>query len=74
MMHHVLLRFPASPSATHININDEIGLEPFSDYSLSEYIEDHASEGVQVVSRQANHIEFSDGESGDYEETELPII
>lgn len=74
MMHNVLLRFTASARTAHANVNDEIGLSASSNYSLSEYIEDRASEGVRVVSRLANHIEFSDGESGDFEETEFPIL
>jgi hypothetical protein len=74
MTHTVLLRFPIGKTCRHTNINDEIRLGESSNYTLEEYIQDRASEGVSVNYRCGEYVEFSDGESGLYEEAQLPIF
>jgi hypothetical protein len=44
-----------------INVNNEIGLEPFLDYRLKEHLEDLASDGLTVVSVEGDVHRFSDG-------------
>jgi hypothetical protein len=44
-----------------INVNNEIGLEPFLSYTLSEHLEDLASDGLTVVSVEGDVHRFSDG-------------
>jgi hypothetical protein len=44
-----------------INVNNEIGLEPFLGYRLKEHLEDIAGDGLTVVSVEGDVHRFSDG-------------
>lgn len=43
------------------NVNNEIGLEPYSSYSVSEYLEDLATDGVTVLAHHGNVYALSNG-------------
>lgn len=46
---------------TPVNVNDEIGLDSFLDYKLSEHLEDLAANGLTLVSAEGDLHTFSDG-------------
>lgn len=44
----------------HFNVNNEIGLEPFASYTLKDYLEDLAGEGIRLLSVSGPCHVFSD--------------
>jgi hypothetical protein len=44
-----------------VNINDEIGLEPYADYTLKQYLSDLAEDGKELLGVFGETHYFSDG-------------
>ena len=69
----VLFRTDAQKPGSTLNLNDDIGLPAYSDYRLSEHLEDLASANVHVVGRRDDLIRFSDGSEYLFEEKPVAI-